>query len=116
MIRIWDKSSYRYIEVEILYGGGRLPWQSDEDLAWLGTGSLNGLKHGGTTRGELITESEARGKGMAGTNWRDPQYTQKAQPRAKQIQCRQCGKRTRRSMVCPSCVVGNYQRRFGAAS
>ena len=70
--RVWDEESHSFIEVEVLYSGGRLPWAADDDRAWLGSGSLSDVRDKGHKRADLIQHREMVGKGLAGTSWRQP--------------------------------------------
>ena len=72
MSRVWDEDSHRFIEVDVLYGGGSLPWQADDDHAWLGSGSLSDVRDKGHKRKDLIAQRDTVGKGLAGTSWRQP--------------------------------------------
>jgi len=43
---IYDPDSGRMVEVESIFDGRRLPWQSDSDPAFKGTGAMQGMVNG----------------------------------------------------------------------
>lgn len=72
--RVWDDDTNRFIFVDVLYSGGSLPWQRDDDPRWAGTGSLSDVVAQGHKRQDFPTDKEVRGKGLAGTSWREPNF------------------------------------------